>query len=125
MHTNSKILKHSGNAFIEAYLLYKLGKYKEALSIVSKFDGIWRLLLTCRLAIPFTQVPVPGEDGTVQKGVAGDYGHEGAALEGNRLDRIRRRTQNKLYCANVLLSFDQKRVPKARTAGGTERKKGS
>lgn len=39
MHGNAKVLKHPGNAFVEAYLLYKMGKFSEALNIVKKQEG--------------------------------------------------------------------------------------
>ena len=39
MSTNSAILQTPNNLFIEAYFLYKVGKYTEALAIIQKQDG--------------------------------------------------------------------------------------
>lgn len=45
MHSNAKILKHEGNAFVDAYLLYKLGKYNESLVILKKYDGKVKIII--------------------------------------------------------------------------------
>ena len=67
MHTNAKVLKNPNNLFIEAYILYKIGKYNESLSILNKSNGKPKTLLTFRTAISIIKMSVHGENGTIQK----------------------------------------------------------